>query len=334
MSDSIDKRGKFRMEVTPTEAVLHIDGFIGSADFWGDYSAAKLRRELASIAAPNLTVNINSGGGEVFEGMAIFDALKASGKTITTRAVGWAASIASVIFMAGSKRVVADGSFVVIHNAWSLSVGDANAMRKDADVLDKITAEIRAVYTAATGMADADLAALMNAETWMNRADAIAKGFATAEPAPTAFAAFDKARYFAALSGFRNVPACLISTPTAGVDAKTKNTTTMSEQTPAGKPRNEVSDDAFAALTQRVTDAEAATAKLAERVTALETSEADAKAQVKTLDGTVKAQASELAAIKASTPANAAQKPPAVPPVASKDGAKTHGQRAAEMLCP
>lgn len=156
-------------------AVLTIFDEIG---FWG-VQAKDFVRDLAAIEAKTIQVEINSPGGDVFAGLAIYNALKGSGKEIVTKVMGVAASAASVIFMAGDKRVAPKNTFVMVHNPWSFAMGNADELRDTADTLDKIGASLRTIYTSGTGLEDAEVAEMLSKDTWLTADEAKDKGFVT-----------------------------------------------------------------------------------------------------------------------------------------------------------
>src|SRR5690606_35769460 len=124
------------------------------------------------------TVRINSPGGDVFAGVSIMNMLKDREGEVTGIVDGLAASIASVIAMAGDKVIMNTGSMMMIHNAWSMAVGDSNELRKLADQLDKIGDSIIDVYATRTGLSKDELKAMLDAETWMGAEEAVELGFA------------------------------------------------------------------------------------------------------------------------------------------------------------
>ena len=128
----------------------------------------------------DLEVNINSNGGSVTGGLAIANAIKAYSKgEITCNVLGIAASMASVIACAGKRLCMGEGAFLMVHNPWTVTMGNAEELRKDADTLDKMRDSILGFYQAkCPDKTSDDLKALMDAETWLNPADAIAQGFA------------------------------------------------------------------------------------------------------------------------------------------------------------
>lgn len=136
-----------------------------------------------SSSVKAIKLHINSPGGDVQGGINIANALRdqqvSKGRRVVTYIDGMAASIASVIAMAGQEIHISDNALVMVHNPWSWVVGNAGEMRKTADILDTMRAQAIATYQWHSSL-DADaLAALMDAETWMNADEAIAKGFAT-----------------------------------------------------------------------------------------------------------------------------------------------------------
>ena len=128
----------------------------------------------------DIEVNINSNGGDVTGGLAIANAIKGYAKgEITCNVLGIAASMASVVACAGKKLCMGEGAFLMVHNPWTVTVGDAEDLRKDADTLDKMRDSILGFYQSkCPGKTTDDLKALMDAETWLNPADAAFNGFA------------------------------------------------------------------------------------------------------------------------------------------------------------
>ncbi len=158
------------------EAEISIHDEIG---YWG-VTAKDFIADLKKIAnVKKITLSINSPGGSVFDGFAIFNALKATGADITVQVIGIAASMASVIAMVGKKIEMPANSMMMVHNAISGVYGDAENLRDVADVLDKIDNSIVATYVARTGKTEDEVRALMTADTFMTAAEAFENGFAT-----------------------------------------------------------------------------------------------------------------------------------------------------------
>lgn len=170
----------YQMEVAGSEAVIDIYGDITSWPWVdSDVSSANLSAQLADLDVDVINVNINSYGGEVAEGLAIYNALKRHKAKVRTCCDGFACSIASVIFMAGAERIMNEASLLMIHNAFSFAEGDANALRKMADDLDLVTSQSKKIYLANSNIDEAALTELMDKETFIDPKDALEMGFAT-----------------------------------------------------------------------------------------------------------------------------------------------------------
>lgn len=171
----------FSLEKSNKTATLNIYGDITSFPMSdSEVSSANLSKQLESLKdVKQINVYINSYGGEVGEGLAIYNALKRHKAKIKTVCDGFACSIASVIFMAGDERIMNDASLLMIHNAWSFAEGNAEQLRKQADDLDKITQASIKVYKANSDLTEDEIKSLMNAETWILPDEAVEYGFAT-----------------------------------------------------------------------------------------------------------------------------------------------------------
>lgn len=143
------------------------------------YSGSGIPEAIRKCTSAKINVRINSYGGEVAEGLAIYNALKESKAEVTTYCDSMACSIASVIFMAGSKRVISEYGYLLIHNAWSWAEGNANDMRKTADDLEKFTKASVKAYASATGISEDEIQTMLDNETVIDSDEAVEKGFAT-----------------------------------------------------------------------------------------------------------------------------------------------------------
>ena len=143
----------------------------GSKEFLGD---------LSKLAGQHIHLRINSPGGSVVEGTAIYNALRRHQGGLTVHIDAMAASMASVIAMAGSPVYIADNALLMIHNPWTVSMGESKDLRKEADLLDKLKVNLRNAYVRKTGMNETDISAMMDAETWLDAVEAVALGFADA----------------------------------------------------------------------------------------------------------------------------------------------------------
>lgn len=164
-------------------ADLYIFGAIASYGQWDDddpdRSAYNIVTELQSVKASNINVHINSYGGEVAEGLAIFNTLKNSGKNITTYCDGFACSAASVVFMAGKQRIMSPASLLMIHNSWAIVQGNSDQLRKEADDLEKVNQTAIEAYKSVATISEDEIKQMMNDETWISAQDALSYGFAT-----------------------------------------------------------------------------------------------------------------------------------------------------------
>ena len=141
-------------------------------------SARDFIAELRTLSAPVIHLSINSPGGSVFDALAMYNALRQHSADILVDVLGVAASAASLVAMAGDKIIMPENSFMMIHNPWSATAGNAEELRGMADTLDKITASLVAIYAGRTGKPEDEIKALLDAETWLSADEAVAKGFA------------------------------------------------------------------------------------------------------------------------------------------------------------
>lgn len=146
--------------------------------FWG-VQAKDFVSQLNSVQASEIEVEINSPGGDTFAGVTMYNALRASGKQVTTKVMGVAASAASLVFMAGDKRVMPANTMLMIHDPWTITAGNAAELRETADMLDKVGGSVRATYAARSGLDDAKLTEMLSKDTWLTADEAKEHGFAT-----------------------------------------------------------------------------------------------------------------------------------------------------------
>lgn len=177
-------------------------------DFWsgGGVTAKKFQEELSGIKAGQIDLHINSPGGAVFDGVAIYNMLRQHGAKITAYIDGLAASIASVIALAGDRVVMAANALFMIHNPSGLVMGSAADMRKMADVLDKIRSTMSGVYAGKSGKAEAEINEMLDAETWMTAAEAKDAGFVDEIADEMDLAACAKFVPVMAKAGFKHIP--------------------------------------------------------------------------------------------------------------------------------
>ena len=176
-----EPRQWFRIQAqadTSDEVDVYVYGVIGG--WWGGVDAAEFVQQLRGIEAKQVNVHINSVGGNVFDGLAIFQALRNHPARIITYVDALAASAASVIAMAGDRRLVAPYASLMVHKAWALCIGDDDEMHKCGDELARISRNLAKVYsTRATTDTDVDAwLEIMTAETWYSGQEAIDSGLA------------------------------------------------------------------------------------------------------------------------------------------------------------
>ncbi len=163
-----------------SEANIYIYGDITSWEWFdNDVSSYTLARQLEDLDVNNINVYINSYGGEVGEGLAIYNSLKRHKAKIKTYCDGFACSIASVIFMAGDERIMSNASLLMVHNAWTWASGNANDFRKQADDLDAITQASINAYMENVNITEEEVKAMLDNETWLSYQNALEYGFAT-----------------------------------------------------------------------------------------------------------------------------------------------------------
>lgn len=183
-----DKYLNFR-KVDESTTELYVYGSIRKKtwiDSWFDTGQDKtdaftLKDALAKVDTPNLVVRINSYGGEVAEGLAIYSLLSDFKGNLKTIVDGFACSAASVIFMAGKERVVPENGLLMIHNAWTSAEGDSNTMRKTAEDLEKITQPSVNIYVSKTGLSEEKIKEMMDRESWITSQEAFDLGFSTTQ---------------------------------------------------------------------------------------------------------------------------------------------------------
>lgn len=148
-------------------------------DPWFGVDAKALVGQIRAITAKKITVNLNSPGGDYFDGLAIFNALERHPAHVTMQVDGLAASAASIVAMAGDDIVMNQGAQLMIHDAISFAGGNAAALRQRADVLDKCSEDIAGIYAKKTGRPQSEWRAAMQKETWYNAEEAVTVGLAT-----------------------------------------------------------------------------------------------------------------------------------------------------------
>ncbi len=256
-------RQKSEIKAQGNELMLY--GAIGS--YYDELDGKRIVEQIGAMTG-DITVRVNSPGGDVFDGIAIMNALKKHGEEkgkVTVVVEALAASIASVIAIgAADELVMSEGSYLMIHNPWTIAIGNAAEFEQVAGVLRQLAGTLAGIYARKSGKTKEEMQVLMDAETWIDSAKALELGFADKAEGEEAASVenFD-------LSMFNNVP------ETLRIAAKGTKPTTIRDFEKilrnAGFSRSEaraVASNGFGALNQREADEEIDSAKL---LAALET---------------------------------------------------------------
>lgn len=186
------------------EASMYVYSEIG---YWG-VNALDFTAQLNELTARTIHLHINSPGGDVFDGLAIANAIRAHPSRVVTHVDGLAASIASIVALAGDRVLMADNSFMMIHHPWTIAMGNAKEFRTQADLLDKIGGSIVGEYMKATSKDQATVTGWMDEEKWFSAAEALDVGFIDKIENETKVEEADVAALYD-LSVFKNTPAAL-----------------------------------------------------------------------------------------------------------------------------
>lgn len=160
------------------ERTLYLNGPIAQETWWGDEVTPKLFKGELLAGAGNITVWINSPGGDVFAAAQIYNMLMDYAGQVTVKIDGLAASAASVIAMAGGEVYMSPVSMLMIHNPSTIAIGDSEEMLRAKALLDEVKESIINAYELKSGLSRVKLSHLMDAETWMNAKKAVELGFA------------------------------------------------------------------------------------------------------------------------------------------------------------
>lgn len=149
------------------------------ADFWGEgVTASRIAGALRSLNGADVTVNINSPGGDMFEGLAIYNLLREYEGRVTVKVLGLAASAASVIAMAGDDVQIGRGAFLMIHNCWVYAMGNRHDLAQIAADMAPFDNAMSDIYQARSGLDATTVNRMMNGETYIGGSEAVEKGFA------------------------------------------------------------------------------------------------------------------------------------------------------------
>ncbi|EOC5803783.1 head maturation protease, ClpP-related [Cronobacter dublinensis] len=149
------------------------------ADYWGEgVTASRIAGALRSLNGEDVTVNINSPGGDMFEGLAIYNLLREYDGKVTVKVLGLAASAASIIAMAGDEVQIGRGAFLMIHNCWIYAMGNRHDLAQIATDMAPFDKAMSDIYQARSGLDAATVDKMMDGETYIGGSEAVEKGFA------------------------------------------------------------------------------------------------------------------------------------------------------------
>lgn len=202
-------------------AELMLYGEISDISWWGDEVTPKqFKEDLDALGdIDTLNVYINSPGGDVFAGQAIYSMLKRHKATINVYVDGLAASIASLIAMAGDKVIMPANAMMMVHNPWTFAYGNANDFRKLADDMDKIRDSMVVAYESRSALTTDEIIELLDAETWLSAEDCLEYGFCDEIEEAKEMAACVDTKYF---SMYQNIPENLKEVKNNDKDLKKK----------------------------------------------------------------------------------------------------------------
>lgn len=169
----------FKIIAKEDSAEISIFGDIGDSWFSESVTAADFKKEFDAIKdKKSIKVLLNSPGGDVFDGVAIYNIISQVRDKVETEVLGWAASAASIVALAGEKLVMGEGSYLMIHNPWAIVIGDSQAMLKVGADLEKMNGVFASIYAQHSDLTEDEILTAMNEETWYTAQEAVDAGFA------------------------------------------------------------------------------------------------------------------------------------------------------------
>lgn len=187
--DKLDKKWKelrskikpqFKAEVKDDKTVLILSGDVVSNEYsWYEDDISPKRIQAILDESPGeLVIRLNSGGGDAFAGVEIYNMLKDYPNKVTVEVTGLAASAASIVAMGADEIIMCTGSMMMIHEAWTFAVGSKSDLQKTVDMMDKLDASLVSIYAERLGLDKDFVSELLKAETWMTAEEAVKDGFA------------------------------------------------------------------------------------------------------------------------------------------------------------
>lgn len=179
-SDALERWNAGLSPKVATDNTISILDVIGE-DFWsgGGVTSKRIAAALRSIGSQDVFVEVNSPGGDFFEGVAIYNALRAHPHKVTVRILGLAASAASIIAMAGDEIQIGKAGFLMVHNAWVVAMGNRHDLKDAAETMEPFDDAMATLYADRAGVQKARAVEWMDNETWFNGEQAVDAGLAT-----------------------------------------------------------------------------------------------------------------------------------------------------------
>lgn len=175
---SVLARWNAGVQARQSENTIGIYDPIGESWDGSGVTAKRVAAQLRDIGDNQVTVDINSPGGNVFEGFAIYNLLRDHPRKVNVRVIGVAASAASVVAMAGDNIQIARAGFLMMHNTWTVAIGNRHDLRALADMMEPFDDALAEIYALRSGGDKAGISVMLNQELWLNGAQAVEEGFA------------------------------------------------------------------------------------------------------------------------------------------------------------
>ena len=177
--DAVDRWLPDVKSATDSTATISILDTIGENMEGGGITAKRIAAILRNVEGSDIVVDINSPGGNFFEGVAIYNQLREHKGKVTCRVLSLAASAASVIAMAGDEILMGDGAFLMIHNSWAVAVGNRHDLAEASALMAPFDDAMASLYASRTGLDKKFVCEMMDKETWLSVDQAMEDGFAT-----------------------------------------------------------------------------------------------------------------------------------------------------------
>ncbi|MGJ0627953.1 head maturation protease, ClpP-related [Xenorhabdus bovienii] len=233
------------IKAASTDNTIAILDVIGE-DFWGEgVTVKRISAALRAVGGGDVVVNINSPGGDMFEGLAIYNVLRAYEGKVTVKVLGIAASAASIIAMAGDEIQMGRGAFLMIHNCWALGIGNRHDFAKLARDLEPFDNAMGDIYRARSGLDENTIVQMMDNETYIGASEAIDRGLADSLMSAEVIESGDESHQAA----LRKIDALLAKTNTPRAERR-KLIKSLTGSPPGATP--EINPETLAALQQAV----------------------------------------------------------------------------------